>query len=158
MGHIKEVNSMNSVYISGALMNAVDLSRSRILYEQLAHACICAGYTAYLPHQNTDPEEMSEISAEVVMQRDMDELNKASVLVAYIGEPSLGVGAEIAIAMQQEKTILAVYDSANRVSRFILGLLAKYPHGSVFAYDSVAGACNWVTTTLKASSALSDCA
>jgi len=42
-------------YISGALLNAADLDRSRAVYEAFAAACREAGWETYLPHDHADP-------------------------------------------------------------------------------------------------------
>jgi nucleoside 2-deoxyribosyltransferase len=132
------------VYISGALMGASDLERVRLLYESFASACHQADCEPYLPHQNTDPRIHADLSDDLILKRDMDQLKLADIVVVYLGEPSLGVGAEIALAIQQNKPILAVYESSKRISRFILGFLKSYPEASIYTYESVEDACNWI--------------
>lgn len=118
-------------------MGATDIGRVRHLYELFASACQQAGWEAYLPHRNTDPELTTELADTAVLEKDLEQIRRADVIIAYLGEPSLGVGAELAIAMQQEKMIVALYESSKTVSRFVLGLLRKYPNASVFAYASL---------------------
>jgi nucleoside 2-deoxyribosyltransferase len=141
---------MLAVYISGALMGASDLQRVRKLYEALASVCERQGCTAYLPHRNTDPETAASLSTESVVEQDIAKMSEADVILAYLGEPSLGVGAEIAMAVQQGKHILALYESSRKVSRFIKGLLSKYPKSRVYEFDTEEAAFSWVGTELNA--------
>jgi nucleoside 2-deoxyribosyltransferase len=140
---------MSLVYISGALMGARDLSRARSLYKRFASACEAAGWQSYLPHESTDPQLAGEIPSEDVMQRDLERLTQSDAMVAYIGEPSLGVGAEIVLAMQQNKFILAVHDSSKPVSRFVKGLLLNYKKAHLYSYDAVDEVCEWITRVLQ---------
>jgi hypothetical protein len=138
-------------YISGALLNAAHLDQSRALYERFASACVAAGWDAYVPHQHADPVRDAHLSNLDVAERDVDQVTAADVLVAYVGEPSLGVGAEVAIALRAGKRVLVVAESDRRVSRFLLGLAELHPsQASVFRYDSVDAAADWITTQLGA--------
>jgi 2'-deoxynucleoside 5'-phosphate N-hydrolase len=145
---------MLAVYISGALMGASDLPRVRELYEEFATVCEREGCTAYLPHRNTDPETTAFLSTDSVAEQDIAKLSKADVILAYLGEPSLGVGAEIAIAVQQGKHILALYESSKNVSRFVQGLLSKYPKSRVCRFETKDDAFAWIGAELNAIDAL----
>jgi nucleoside 2-deoxyribosyltransferase len=137
-------------YISGALLNAGDLERSRALYERLGEACRAAGWEAYVPHQHADPERDSHLSNMEVAEQDVDQVSAADALVAYVGEPSLGVGAEIAIALRAGKRVLVVAEADRRVSRFLLGLVELHPaQGQILRYDSVDQAVAWISRQLS---------
>jgi hypothetical protein len=131
-------------------MGASDLAYVRGLYEALAQVCEAAGVRAYLPHQNTDPDLQWDLADDEVTTKDLTELSKADVIVAYFGEPSLGVGAELVITMQQHKTILAVYECQKKISRFVRGLLRSYENASLHEFASPSAACGWITDTLLA--------
>ena len=136
-------------YISGALLNAADLDQSRALYERFADACRAAGWDAYVPHQHADPVRDSGMSNVEVASRDLDQVRAADALVAYIGEPSLGVGAEVAIALAAGKRVLLVAERNRRVSRFLLGLAELHPGlARLHRYDSVDEVAGWITQSL----------
>lgn len=118
-------------------MGAKDLNKARELYELFASACEQANWKPYIPHRNTDPRLASDISAAAVALRDTEELRRCDAIIIYLGEPSLGVGAELVLAMQQKKPILAVYEKSKLVSRFAIGLLEHYPKAYIFQYTSV---------------------
>ena len=137
-------------YISGALINAARLEDARWLYERLAAACTSAGCEAYVPHQHADPVRDPHLRNTEVASRDLAEVRAADVLVAYVGEPSLGVGAEVAIALAEGKRVMLVAESDRKVSRFLLGLAELYPSQSeVFRYATVDEAAAWITAQLS---------
>jgi nucleoside 2-deoxyribosyltransferase len=136
-------------YISGALLNAVHLEAARALYERFAEACRAAGWDAYVPHQHADPVRDAGLSNLDVAERDVDHVSAADALVAYLGEPSLGVGAEVAIALRAGKPVLAVAEADRLVSRFLLGFLELHPsQGQVCRYRTVDEASAWITSRL----------
>jgi 2'-deoxynucleoside 5'-phosphate N-hydrolase len=136
-------------YISGALLNAAHLEQSRALYERLAGACRAAGWDAYVPHQHADPVRDAHLSNLDVAERDLDHVTASDALVAYVGEPSLGVGAEVAIALRAGKRVLVVAEADRRVSRFLLGLIELHPsQAQVCRYRDVDEAVAWITRTL----------
>lgn len=141
---------MLTVYISGALMGARDLAVVRALYDQLADACTGAGWSAYVPHRRTDPDRDSNASAGSVYEVDLVELRKADVVVAYLGEPSLGVGAEMVLAMQAGKLILGLHEDSRKISRFVGGMLEQYDRAEVYRYRTSDDAAHWVRERLRA--------
>lgn len=137
-------------YISGALLNAAQLDKSRALYERFAEACREAGWAAYVPHQHADPVRDSHLSNVDVAERDLENVTAADVLVAYVGEPSLGVGAEVAIALRAGKRVLIVAEADRKVSRFLLGLAEMHAgQTAVLRYQTVDEAVAWITTQLR---------
>ena len=140
-----------TAYISGALLNAVNLGESRARYERFADACRACGWEAYVPHQHADPERDGHLSNTDVARRDVEAVMKADVLIAYVGEPSLGVGAEVAIALAAKKPVLVLAEEDRKVSRFLLGLveLDGAPE-RVCRYSTIDGACEWIAGELGA--------
>lgn len=137
-------------YISGALLNAADLSQSRKLYESFADACRAAGWDAYVPHEHADPVRDHGLSNLDVARRDLDRVSAAHAIVAYVGEPSLGVGAEVAIALAAGKRVLLVAEKERKVSRFLLGLGELHPAlSAVCRYEHAADARAWITERLR---------
>ena len=137
-------------YLSGALQNAHDVDRARALYERLAEACRGAGWEAYVPHLRADPIRDAGLSNLEVAERDLDEISLADVIVAYLGEPSLGVGAEIALALKAGKRVIAVAEEGRRVSRFLIGLLELHPGQAAFTrYVRMEDAEAWIVAELR---------
>ena len=122
------------VYISGPLQSAIDLKAARELYEYAGDICELCGITPYLPHQNTDPIHHADASDLAVFDRDCSALREADLILAFVGRPSSGVGAEIAMACGMSKRIIAASHVNESPSRFLRGLLACYPQAVVLTY------------------------
>lgn len=104
-------------------MAASDLVAARSLYEQAAEAVKFAGHEAYLPHQKSDPEQAPSLSPEAVFEADVRALLSSDGMIAFLDEPSLGVGAELAICVQNDIPTLGLAHHPSNVSRFALGCI-----------------------------------
>jgi len=103
-----------------------------------------------VPHQHADPVKDGHLTNLDVAERDLENVTAADVLVAYVGEPSLGVGAEVAIALRAGKRVLVVAEAERRVSRFLLGLAELHAgQAMVFRYQTVDEAAAWITGELS---------
>jgi len=80
------------------------------------------------------------MAATAVFLKDVEALFSCDVIVAFLDEPSLGVGAEIALAIQQEKVVIGLFRRGSEVSRFIEGLLRVSRNCIVAEYDDLADA------------------
>lgn len=136
------------VYISGALQASSDLPAARARYEHAARVIEERGHFPYLPHKHTDPVEAASLSAEAVFKRDRQQLSECDAVVAFIDEPSLGVGCELALAHQENARILALRNEASSVSRFALGFLEAIG-ASVQTYRSVDDITNAIGSFVK---------
>jgi 2'-deoxynucleoside 5'-phosphate N-hydrolase len=63
----------------------------------------------------------SELTASQIYERDIEWLRGADAVVSEISNPSLGVGYEIAYALQCRKPVLALYAKSLFISRMITG-------------------------------------
>jgi nucleoside 2-deoxyribosyltransferase len=124
-----------SVYISGALIGSGDLALARSKYERCAAVLKDAGFSPYLPHQNTDPHLMVGTAPRDVFSTDVRALMSSDAVVAFLDEPSHGVGAEIAICIARNIPIVAMVRSTVRVSRFILGMIERSDASAIVTYE-----------------------
>lgn len=111
------------IYISGPLQGSDDLESARRFYDRLASLVESFGHEAYVPHHNTDPVSSSSLSSENVFSTDLNALNAASAVIAHVGLPSTGVGAELALACASGRRVLALKRPGERGSRFAEGLV-----------------------------------
>lgn len=111
------------VYISGALKASRDLAAARRLYEYAATSVRRIGVEPYLPHATTDPEKEADLSPLSVYHTDVTALRSCQAVIAFLDEPSLGVGAELAICAQDDIPVLGLCRSPEAVSRFAIGCL-----------------------------------
>lgn len=126
----------NKVYISGALMAAKNLDRVKRLYNEIALVCSDNGLQPYLPHNNTDPIKNNNVSDKEVFKKDFQELVKSSLVISYIGEPSLGVGAELSICISHQIPVITVTESKRKVSRFLKGMMQTSGNIQAIEFDS----------------------
>ncbi len=82
------------------------------------------GHEAHVPHHSTDPISASSLSANAVFAADVAALNSADAVIAHVGLPSTGVGAEIALATASGRRVLGLKRPGERGSRFAEGLIA----------------------------------
>jgi len=143
-------------YISGPLHAAKDLEQARTFYEFIADICERAGVAAYVPHMRTDPVRQSTISDEEVFRTDYEAMCSASVIVAAIGEPSSGVGAELGVAYRAGIPVIAVFRAEERPSRFLLGMLKSMAGAIVFSFANESECASRLTDALGDVSMLPD--
>ena len=124
-----------SAYISGPLQAAQDLAAARDFYLELAQVAEDAGWEPYVPHLHTDPELHPDVSGLDVFMRDVQALTKAGLLIADLRAPSLGVGAELGMAYNQQIPIVGLSGPDGIPSRFAIGLLERYRDGHLFEID-----------------------
>lgn len=79
-------------------------------------------------------EEEKHISPEEVFSRDLAWLSKSEIVIAEVSNPSLGVGYEIAKALEMKKPVLCVYQSGIFLTKMITG--NKDPLLTVKEYSS----------------------
>lgn len=106
------------IYISGALTN----SSRKEFYEKIGKLLEEIGYQPYIPHLHTDPEKNPDATPTEVYTVDMMQVEKSTIVIAYVGYPSLGVGAELEHANAKGIPLILLYEVGEKVSRLALGI------------------------------------
>ena len=120
-------------------MGARDLEQVKVLYNFVATVCLKNGYSPYLPHLHTDPVKNRESSDIEVFSKDYAEMISSSVVLSYIGEPSLGVGAELSICVNQNIPVISFFERQSSVSRFLKGMLQSAGNTKQIEFDDFTG-------------------
>lgn len=136
------------VYVSGALMGSVDLMEARLRYQRFADVLSTVDVRAYLPHAHTDPEHAADLTPAQIYRRDLHRLESCDAVVAFVDEPSLGVGAELALCAERKIPIIILHHTNARVSRFALGLI-EASGGHIVRYEDLDHAAIVVGNILK---------
>lgn len=110
-------------YISGALQGSSCLSDARNLYEETANRMERKGIAPFLPHRQTDPVHDALLSSDDVFERDLKALNECAAIIAFLDEPSHGVGAEVAICLGRNMPMLPLARHGKKCSRFLEGMI-----------------------------------
>lgn len=116
------MKTVEKIYIAGALTHAGD--KQKKIYEQLARICstFFPDTKTYVPHLNgTDPVLHPGVTPQDVWKIDYDEVTSSDILLAFVGEPSLGTGAELEISRISGKKIILWSFKGQKVSRMALG-------------------------------------
>ncbi|KQR19141.1 hypothetical protein ASF79_15845 [Agreia sp. Leaf335] len=123
------------IYISGPLQGARDIDVARRFYDEIAAIVEGAGCEAYVPHHFTDPIQARSLSASSVFASDLAALSAADAVIAHIGLPSTGVGAELALAAASHRKVLGLKRPGEPGSRFAEGLILD-AGGSVITFGA----------------------
>jgi len=113
---------MQKVYIAGALTRLEDQKLNlKDFYTKIGHLCRSFGIEAFVPHEHFDPINHPDFTPKEVYQREFEEVTTADLMIAYVGEPSLGTGSEIEMAKNSNSTIILVSEKDKKVSRLVRG-------------------------------------
>lgn len=107
-------------YIAGALSQLKNKEKKQF-YERIAEVCRACAIEPYLPHLKTDPIETPLLRPKEVYEWNYNQIKNSDFLIAYIGEPSLGVGTELEIAKREDVQVIALYEKDTIVSRMARG-------------------------------------
>ena len=125
------------IYISGAFTNINNWVEVSQTYEYVAKSFEYKGFDIYLPHAKTPPTLTNGLTSEDVFLCDFDEIKKSQIVFAFLDNPSHGVGAEIALALNIGLIVVGVSHNNIKISRFIEGLLQNHPNGYFFKYENI---------------------
>jgi len=110
------------IFFAGPLTDLENPEKTKAFYGQLAAVTKNMGYDYFWAFLNgTDPIKNPDVSASDVYHRDIEELDKSDMMIAYMGEPSTGTGMEIEHAHQTNKPIVILYEQEKRISRMLRG-------------------------------------
>jgi len=109
------------VYISGVLTDGDEIGDLKTFYEEIGQVCKELGLEPYIPHQHTDPAAHPQFTPRDIYQKDRRQIAASRLVVAYVGRPSLGVGAEIEIAHQCGVPVILLYEGGKTISRMARG-------------------------------------
>ena len=125
------------IYVAGALLGAADLEEACARYWELGNNLRDKGFDVYLPQEHTHPEGTRELRARQVFEQGVRELRDSEVLLALLDEPSLGTGAEIALALETGMTVIGAHRFGTPVSRFVVGLLESEANTKMIVYETL---------------------
>lgn len=108
------------IYIAGALTHSDEWQKK--IYEEIAKMCESVCDNVYVPHLGgTDPVEHPEVTPRDVWKKNNQTVSSSDLIIAYVGEPSLGVGGELEIARTAHSDIIIWWFKGQKVSRMARG-------------------------------------
>src|SRR2546425_10744615 len=92
------------------------------IYDRVARTCEALGLTCYRPHRSSTTPTKG-IPHSKVWKVDFERVSGAGLVVAYIGKPSLGAGAEIEMSRTAGVPVILLCegDKQDGISRLIVG-------------------------------------
>lgn len=110
------------IFFAGPLTDLKNPNKTKGFYLKLARIAQKTGFDYFWAFQHgTDPNVERKISAQEVYKRDSTQLLKSNIMVAYIGEPSPGVGVEVEIAHTHDIPVCILYEKDRWTSRMLRG-------------------------------------
>ena len=138
-----------SIYVAGPLTHLKDPA-IKDLYVAIGKLAEELDIDAIVPHVNVE-QHSNLFTPQFIYHADRKAVREADVMIAYIGEVSLGVGVEIEIA-NQNNTILVTYsEEGTKISRMVLGSPSLIMHIEFKETDEVLAKLRPVLEKLKAS-------
>jgi nucleoside 2-deoxyribosyltransferase len=123
------------IYLSGAIQGGRDLQKVYEVMVELLNKMNFEVLTLFVASKNIlEEESLSDNKA--IFLKDIECLNEADCIIAEVSIPSLGVGYEIAHALDRKIPVLALYDGKYApISAMITGNNSSYL--SVKEYSSI---------------------
>jgi hypothetical protein len=113
--------SKKKIYVAGPLTHG-GTQELRSIYEKIGHLCAKLGFNSYIPHMwGNDPEKNPEVEPREIWEKNFNQINSSSVIIAYAGRGSFGTGAELELArISNTKIIIWLFEN-EKASRMALG-------------------------------------
>ncbi len=110
------------IFFAGPLTDLKDPDKTKEFYSNLSGVAKSNGFDYFWAFQNgTDPNVERVIPPTEVYERDTNQLLHSDVMVAYVGEPSPGVGIEVEFANTHHIPVYILYEKDRWTSRMLRG-------------------------------------
>ena len=114
--------NFKKVYISGPFTFAARPEEIMCFYEAIGDLCSNLGLVPYLPHRKTNPWNHPKVPPGEIFFTDKAEVQTSALVIAYVGEPSHGVGMELAYAEMANIPVILLYEKDAKISRILRGI------------------------------------
>ncbi len=108
-------------YYAASAITRVKGDRLKIFHKELRGLLGRVNIHAYLPWLYTDPVAHPHLSPSAVYKKNTRKISESDFVLAYLGEPSLGVGQELEIAHKYQVPVVGLAKRGEQVSRMTLG-------------------------------------
>lgn len=110
------------ILFAGPLTDLKKPEATKAFYVKLADVAKKNSFDTFWAFLNgTDPVENPEVTPQDVYRRDISELERSDLVIAYVGEPSTGTGLEIEHAHTVGLPVYLLYEKDRRISRMLRG-------------------------------------
>lgn len=147
------------LYLAGSIGGAVDVVENFKMFDRMAELLEDRGYEVHVPHQafidNKDYSEgfIEEYEANTnpkeIAATDIGHLVLCDAVVAFLDQPSHGVGYEIGFSHSCDKPIIGLAKDVGGVSRIITGVLELFSDGRLLEYSEIEEAVETVDQVIQ---------
>lgn len=110
------------IFFAGPLTNLENPDKVKAFYIKLADLAKKLGHEPFWAFlSGTDPIKNPNVSAEEVYRRDTEQIAKSDLMIAYVGENSIGTGEEIEYAKTVNIPVIIMYEKGDTISRMLKG-------------------------------------
>jgi nucleoside 2-deoxyribosyltransferase len=110
------------IFFAGPLTNLQNPEATKKWYRDMAGIANKNGFECFWAFlSGTDPVKDPGVDPDYIYEKDLRELGKSNIMIAYIGEPSTGTGQELEYAKEHDIPIYLVYEKNKPVSRMVIG-------------------------------------
>lgn len=110
------------IFFAGPLTNLKDPDATKKWYRDMAGIANKNGFECFWAFMSgTDPVKDPGVDPEYIYNKDLTELEKSNLMIAYVGEPSPGTGQELEYAHEHNIPAYLLYAKNDNVSRMIMG-------------------------------------
>lgn len=125
---------MTKIYFAGSIRGGRE---DASLYREIITLLQTRGevLTEHIGSEGLTPSGETAMSDEEIYRRDMDWLTSSDIIVAEVTTPSLGVGFEIAKALDLGKQVICLFRPGN--GRRLSAMIAGNTDVKIYAYQSM---------------------
>lgn len=110
------------IFFAGPLTDLKNPRGTKEFYRKLSQTAKDNGFSSFWAFlSGTDPVRDPDVDPGYIYDKDLAELEKSNLMIAYIGEPSTGTGQELEYAKEHDIPIYLMYRADDRVSRMVVG-------------------------------------
>lgn len=110
------------IFFAGPLTNLENPEKMKAFYVRLAELATQLGHEPFWAFlSGTDPIKNPDVSPQEVYRRDTEQLAKSDLMIAYVGENSIGTGEEIEFAKTMNIPVVIMYEQGDKISRMLKG-------------------------------------
>ena len=110
------------IFFAGPLTNLENSDKVKAFYIKLADIAKKLGHEPFWAFlSGTDPIKNPDVSAEEVYRRDIEQIAQSDLMIAYVGEKSIGTGEEIEYAKTNNIPVIIMYEKGDIISRMLKG-------------------------------------
>jgi nucleoside 2-deoxyribosyltransferase len=110
------------IFFAGPLTSLKNPETTKKLYRDMEGIANKNGFEAYWAFEHgTDPIKDPGVEPDYIYDKDLKELEKSNLMIAYVGEPSPGTGQELEYAHEHNIPAYLIFAKTDHVSRMIIG-------------------------------------